>query len=220
MNRIISHITSIKFFLIITILFFIFGGAILWLEEKTEIHLAINGIHNNFFDWFFTYWTHAGDGLITAIAILPIGIYLYRKNGWSFFILGWGTLIIAGILAQIGKHLIYPNAMRPLKFIGEDLLYLVPNVDIHEWNSFPSGHTTTAFAFFSLIAITFFSQKFSGQLLCALCAILVGYSRMYLSQHFLEDVIAGAVLGLSAFLLMQFIYYLVRQEINPINDRF
>lgn len=220
MRRIGGHIFTIKTFIALVGLFILLGGIILWVEDKTKIHLALNEFHNQFFDFFFTYWTHFGDGLITAIAILPIGLYLYKKNGWSFFILGWGTLIMAGVLAQIGKHFIYPDAIRPLRFIGEDLLYLVPNVDVHEWNSFPSGHTTTAFAFFSLIAITFFSKKWIGQLLCAVCAILVGYSRMYLSQHFLEDVIAGAILGLSAFIFTQFLYYSIHRALDPSNDRF
>ena len=205
MKMFLKHIYSIKAYLIISGLFILIGGIILSMNEKVAIHLAINSCHNDFFDFFFTYCTYLGDGLVTAIAILPLGLLVFKKRGWSVFVLGWGTLILVGIFAQFGKHFIYPNAARPLKFIGENLLYLVPNVDVHEMNSFPSGHSTTAFAFFGFVAFTFFRQNITGQIGCVILAILVGYSRIYLSQHFLEDVIAGASLGLLALLFMQMI---------------
>jgi len=34
---------------------------------------------------------------------------------------------------------------------------------------------------------------------------LIGYSRMYLSQHFLEDVVAGAILGILSFSIAFFV---------------
>ena len=36
-------------------------------------------------------------------------------------------------------------------------------------------------------------------------AILVGYSRVFLGQHFLQDVVAGAILGMISALVVYFV---------------
>jgi membrane-associated phospholipid phosphatase len=52
-----------------------------------------------------------------------------------------------------------------------------------------------AFAFFSFLAFCI-PQKRWAALLLFLAALLVGVSRVYLGQHFEEDVLLGSVLGL------------------------
>jgi membrane-associated phospholipid phosphatase len=60
-------------------------------------------------------------------------------------------------------------------------------------DSFPSGHTTSAFALATTIAIISKDKKIG--LFCFILAALTGYSRIYLGQHFLEDVGFGSLLG-------------------------
>lgn len=201
MMTMLRSIKSVLPFLLVSALFLLIGVILLMTEEKISIHLVINGLHNGFFDFFFNYFTHAGDGLFTAISAVLIFVYLYSKFGWSTFILGFFTLIFVGLLAQFMKQVIYPDALRPLLFIGEEKLRLVPNVEMYLQNSFPSGHTATAFAFFLFFAYSCFKSNWPWQIICALFAVGVGYSRMYLSQHFLEDVVMGAGLGIFAFFL-------------------
>lgn len=208
MKRAFNNIGQIGVYFFTSLLFVLIGIILLLWQEKTELHLALNTIHSVPFDYFFEYTTYLGDGLITALAVMPIGIYVYKKQGISTFVLGWGTLILVGILTQIGKRLIFPDAMRPVRYIGEEFLYLVPNVDIHEMNSFPSGHTATGFAFFAFVAFTLFRNQRMAQIGCAIVAVLIGYSRIYLSQHFMSDVVAGAMLGLFSFLIVHFITHL------------
>ena len=66
--------------------------------------------------------------------------------------------------------------------------------------SFPSGHTTTAFATFGSIAAT--TRKRGTVALCLLLAVLVGFSRMYLGVHTPLDVAAGALTSLGLILLL------------------
>ena len=178
------------------------GSVILMIGSKEGVHLAINGFHNEILDIFFKLFTYVGDGAITAIAVLPIGFILWKRYKYAPLIIGWGTLLLCGVLAQFMKRVVFPDASRPLKFFGEGTLHLVSGVEQHMANSFPSGHTTTAFGFFAFLTIYFAKDKPVLQGFFAICAVLIGYSRMYLSQHFLEDVVTGALLGLIAFLIM------------------
>lgn len=206
--RALRTILSIRFFLLISIVFILTGSVILWLHDKSMIHMAINSVHTVFFDFLFRWITYLGDGIVSVLVSITVAIVLHRQYGWSVFWLGAFTLIFAGIFAQILKQLVYPGAERPLVFLENEHLYLVPGVEVHSSNSFPSGHTTSAFAFFAFLSFTLAQGKIWLQLFFALLAGAVGYSRMYLSQHFLEDVVTGAVLGLMSFMLA---FLLVRQ---------
>lgn len=68
--------------------------------------------------------------------------------------------------------------------------------------SWPSGHTTTAFAF--AIAVILMSSRLKYILLPL--AALAGYSRMALGAHYLADVIMGATVGtIGAILIYQWL---------------
>ena len=209
MRKGIQNIKLISVYIGTTLIFVLLGLVLLMLNEKVDLHLAINEMHSSIADQLFKYGTHLGDGGVTAIAVLPIGLLLYKRYQWSTFVLGWSTLIFTGVFAQFMKRVVYPNAERPIKFITEHVLYTVPGVDVHEMNSFPSGHTATAFAFFAFVTMAFFRKNRLMQFVMALVAIFVGYSRMYLSQHFLEDVVSGAILGLLAYLVGHLITSLI-----------
>ena len=150
MKKGLKEISKVSTFLITSIFFILIGVIIIATQEKTGIHLAINSYHNEFLDFFFKYWTYVGDGIIAPIIVILLGLYSYKKDGISTLIFGIGTLIMAGALSQFLKRVFFSEALRPKEFIGGDQLYLVPNVDVHAFHSFPSGHTTAGFAFLAL----------------------------------------------------------------------
>ena len=87
------------------------------------------------------------------------------------------------------------NLPRPMEVYEHSgrAIHLVNGLEIHHWQSFPSGHTFTGFAFacfFMLVA----KNNVLGFLWLGL-AMLVGYSRVYLFQHFPRDVFVGSILG-------------------------
>jgi membrane-associated phospholipid phosphatase len=59
--------------------------------------------------------------------------------------------------------------------------------------SFPSGHTSTAFAFATSMSLNY--PKWYVIAPCYAYACTVGYSRMYLGVHYPSDVLAGALVG-------------------------
>lgn len=82
-------------------------------------------------------------------------------------------------------------------FVATVLKYTVreprPNSS-HEKNSFPSGHTTTAFAFATVVAT---EHSWEWGVPAFALAALTGFSRMNDERHFLHDVVAGMTLGVS-----------------------
>jgi len=61
--------------------------------------------------------------------------------------------------------------------------------------SFPSGHTMSGFALFTLMIFLLPQKNWIGLLFFSL-ALVVGVSRIYLVQHFLKDVYVGALIGI------------------------
>ncbi|WP_409772212.1 phosphatase PAP2 family protein [Thermaurantimonas sp.] len=157
--------------------------------DKVELHLALNSWKHPLSDVFFKFITHLGDGLI----FLPFILYFGLKKNREYFLLYSTAAVITLIVTALGKSVLFPNIDRPILEIGADKLKLVEGVRMHKKYSFPSGHTMAAFAFWSLVAVI--APKKLGYLF-ALIAILVGISRVYLSQHFIPDVAAGGLLGI------------------------
>jgi membrane-associated phospholipid phosphatase len=195
-----------------TILFVLVGTLIILLNNKTQLHINMIPKHTDLLDVFFKYITYLGDGMITGLLLLMICAFLYSKHKWKAFLLAAMTMMITGIVVYVMKQIIFPDALRPALFIDKNLLQLVPGVEIHEKHSYPSGHTSAAFAFFALISHLFFQSRRALQVIPLMIAILVGYSRIYLSQHFLEDVVTGALIGMLSFVVAHLIFKQIVQK--------
>lgn len=177
-----SFIIPYLFFLLIS-LFFLFS------YSRSEIHIFINNYHNKTADIAFQVFSFLGTGYITALFVI---IYLFIRYRYAIVLAASG--IAVAIIVRIFKLLIFPDLQRPVSYFkGVYDLYLVEGVKVHSYYSFPSGHTATAFVLFMILAV-FVEKKWLKFIFCIL-ALLTGYSRMYLSQHFLVDVVGGSVIG-------------------------
>ena len=105
-------------------------------------------------------------------------------------ILSASALITLGI-TQLCKHTIFEDEHRPSYFYEH--LSIVDGTDHHKNNSFPSGHTSAAFTFATILALIYEYRVL--QYLLPMLASLVAISRIYLGQHFLMDVLVGGILG-------------------------
>lgn len=176
-------------FLLSTFAFWLIAASIVLLFTKGEIHLYLNQFHTPFFDVFFKYITYLGDGVVIVIAALILAFFKVRYG--LFALAGY---LGSGIIVQLMKRLFFSHIKRPLGYFeGIADLYLVPGVDVHTSKSFPSGHTTTAFAFFACLAIL--SKSKYAQAPLFVIALLTAYSRVYISQHFLVDIFVGSMIG-------------------------
>ncbi len=170
-------------------------------HTKTEIHKAINQFHNSFFDIFFRFITHLGDGIFLIFLTLTFFLLKKRKIAINLLL----SYLLTGIIVQILKKTFFHDSPRPKKYfeiLGETLR-VVENVEIHSFQSFPSGHSTTVFAL-ATVLILFFENKIS-QFILGILAVTVAFSRVYLSQHFIEDIAAGSIIGISGAFLSYFL---------------
>lgn len=159
------------------------------INGKSASFIYLNGYHPFFLNVFFINYTFIGDGIFAICFILLLLFYFKRKQLGIALLM---SFLISGVAAQIIKNLI--NSPRPkLFFEAGQYLYFIDGVTIANNASFPSGHTATAFAMATVLALVIKNKNL--QLLILFAAILVGYSRIYLAQHFLLDVIIGAVIG-------------------------
>ena len=182
------------------IIFLLVCSGIILLFSKDYIHIFINKHHHAIADVFFKYYTFVGDGFFNLFLFF---ILIFIKYRWAWMVAASGTTTM--IIVSVMKHIIYNGELRPLKFFdGIYNLNLVEGVDVHLYNSFPSGHTAGAFSLFFLFALI--SKKQYIKFFFLTIAILVGYSRMYLSQHFLVDVAMGAFIGGMVSLTCYFIF--------------
>jgi len=100
---------------------------------------------------------------------------------------------------------VFPDELRPFSLEMQRLVvHKVKNVTLLEQHSFPSGHTSTAFTM-ALLLSSVMSNRLWAYLLPML-AFFVGYSRIYLAQHFPTDVCAGIIIGLLTSYLSLLIY--------------
>jgi membrane-associated phospholipid phosphatase len=164
------------------------------LIPKGDDVLWINGNHSAFSDRLFTLITYGGDGKIFIPLII---ITLFVRFRYSLAVVS--AWIGHGILCSLLKKLAFPTLLRPIGTIDNDLLHFVPGVDVHTNYSFPSGHTATVFCFAILLALLV--KRRSVFLLVMAIATVVAYSRIYLLQHFLIDIVGGAFIGVTVALI-------------------
>ena len=174
---------------------------------KLQTHLMLNGYHTPVMDTIFKYITVLGEGFPTYFGIL---LLIWSRRYGLFILLSQGlTFIITQILKFAFAH---PRPATYFEQMGADLPDTVPGVSLRRaMNSFPSGHTSAAFAFFTCLALMT-PRKWAPLWMTAGWA--VAYSRIYLSQHFLEDILLGSVIGMISTCVM---YILMNQYFTKKN---
>lgn len=172
----------------------IIGLLPLLLSDKIQVQLLINSWHHPISDLIFRYLTHLGDGWLFVLVIVLMAIF----RSYYHALLGATTFALSGIGAQILKRMVFFDAARPKTLLGEQLQY-VEGVVVHASYSFPSGHSTTAFALSTFLVIALHKAQYD--ILWLALAVMVAFSRIYLHQHFLSDVYAGMCLGICTSLL-------------------
>jgi membrane-associated phospholipid phosphatase len=166
-----------------------------------ELFLAINHVHAAWADVAVTGVTYIGDGITFAVMLAVI--LVFRK--YKLFLTAGTVLLLVTLIVQIAKH--YYSEPRPALYFAETagLVHTVKWVTVHGSCSFPSGHTTTAFAMFTFLTLIC-RNKLTGFAFLTL-ALLAAHSRIYLAQHFFVDVYAGSIIGTTGSLVVYTLFH-------------
>lgn len=121
---------------------------------------------------------------VTFGLVVALMFFIETKNHWFFL-----PISLSGILSYLVSEVVLKEFFqRPRPFTAmSDALVVVRYTD---W-SFPSTHTTVAFA--SAYILSRFLPRHT--LLLFFLAFCVGFSRIYVGAHYPSDVFCGAVLG-------------------------
>jgi membrane-associated phospholipid phosphatase len=181
-------------FLIPVLLFLIAALTFTWWYPYGFELIALNQFRAEPLNTFFVTVTWLGEFYFWLVVAIALAFYKFR---YTLIILVAGAIIAP--IAALTKHFI--GIPRPNTFLDinnyQELVIKVPGVKLlGGYNSFPSGHTIIAFTMFSLITLMFYKKYPLIGLLTAWTAVLVGLSRVFLVQHFLTDVVAGALFGI------------------------
>lgn len=185
-----------KLFLIAYLGVLLFGFSLHLVFGKEACFLFVNSNNTALGDLLFPYITYFGDGLTVLLFAIILLFISYRKSITLGFI-----YLFSSQIAQLLKRLVFSDFPRPSKYFeGKQHLHFINGIELHKMMSFPSGHTTSIFALMAFLAIITKNKKIS--ILYLLVACLGAYSRMYLAQHFLEDLLAGSLIGVLTALLV------------------
>ena len=143
-------------------------------------------------DGFFYWFTKVGEEVAYLTTFFFLLFVQYRYAIWVPLI----GIIVTAVAFGLKSFFRHPRPMAYFKDLGTfDQINLIEGVVMRGGpTSFPSGHTMSAFALYGFISFCLAQKRGVAVLLYAI-AFLVGFSRIYLAQHFLEDVYLGAILG-------------------------
>ena len=133
--------------------------------------------------------------------------YFIQKNRYCYthvVTFKFSMTVQRNLIIQFLKRIIFKDQLRTSK-IFQDLIQdgswnTIEGLNLYEKFSFPSGHTALIFCF--CITLSLYIKKNNWALFFISIAFLVGFSRIYLTQHFLIDVLFGALIGSLIALLM------------------
>lgn len=185
-------------------LFLVSGTVMVLTVPKLELHTWMNSEHNRLLDRVFRALTFLGDGWFAAMVAAFFLLIRFR-----YTLMAATASLASGFLVQFLKRVVFRDMDRPGSYLEQmPDLALVTGVDLHHHFSFPSGHTTTVFAILMLAGLISGKRWITFSLV--LLAWMVGFSRVYLSQHFLMDVLAGSLIGVLSALF----FYWYFQRLN------
>lgn len=133
--------------------------------------------------------THLGNGWVQAALCVPL-MFFFSRTRFRSHLLAMALTAAAGGLFVAGAKVVVGRERPPTYFERQ-------GVSIHTQskkppdNSFPSGHTQTAFSTATYLSLLYPALS----PLFLLLAGLVGLSRISLGVHFPLDVLVGALLG-------------------------
>lgn len=164
---------------------------------------------NSFVDKLFLAISLLGE--VYLFIIVAVVLYWLVNKRWAYkFIISFltSTAIVAGLKVLVKRPRPYQHPSGRVKSIGKEA---TARYGEHSY-SFPSGHSQCAAAISTGVLAE--RRKWYLWILFGLNIILVPFSRLYLGQHYLTDVLFGVLIGILVTIIVYLIFeYIKREEI-------
>jgi membrane-associated phospholipid phosphatase len=188
-----EFIRNNRLVLAIYLLLVLVAIVVIFYFEKNQVHLFVNQyVGNRFVNALFFNATYLGDGVVAPFLVLAVTVINMRAGFTTTC-----ALLLASLISTILKYQFFDDAHRPyyiFQYFDRHDLNLVEGVEMHIHNSFPSGHATQTFAI--LMSAVFVAKRQGFKIFFLAVAVVAAFSRVYLSQHWLVDILAGSLIGL------------------------
>jgi len=156
------------------------------LDANQSLFFSINHVSQQILpDALAAHLTELGNGALVGVFALVL-VILSPDVAKRFLLI---TLLAAVVIAGLKQFF---NDPRPAGVLSIDEFHIIG--DVLKKYSFPSGHTTTAFAMAGFVLLTYQNLVLRSTVL--ILALLAGFARISVGAHWPEDVFAGAALGL------------------------
>jgi len=202
---------KINIFFWFYLVFLLVGLVINFMFSQKQIFFWVNTRYSHTLDSIMPYCTDIGNGFFcVAIAILALFIINIRL-GLAIF----ASYALEGIAVQVLKQAIFTGRPRPwAQYADNHAVHLVPDFIPYSNNSFPSGHTATAFCMAALFVLLYPKMNRIWQVLIFIISASVAYSRIYLSQHYFVDIYVGSIVGVLSSMLVYYYFYRYKYNSN------
>ncbi|MEI6020011.1 MAG: phosphatase PAP2 family protein [Bacteroidota bacterium] len=182
-----------------TVIFCLFMMASKYNAQKIDLHIltSINSGTYKTWDKLMLGTSQSVYGLMPLSFASSMASAYYQhdekqiRNAWR----SGANLLLAGGITTGLKYVV--NRPRPFITYPNDIKQRDKGVGPY---SFPSGHTTFAFAMATNLSLSY--KKWYITVPAYAYASLVGYSRMRLGVHYPSDVLCGALIGIGSGFLV------------------
>lgn len=179
---------------------------------RDELHVLLNGYNTPFLDVFFKYFSKYGP----VVFILCILYYVVKRENYKVLFILLSSYLLNFIVVTFVKKVFFIHVHRPTYYFSEKGidLHLIDGVSSQIPFTFPSGHTSEAFLLLLFVCILSTSKWIHFISICI--AVIMAYSRVYLSKHFLIDTVGGSLLGV---FIVTLLFYVFQHKNSTLLDR-
>lgn len=183
------------------------------LPFEGPLFLSLNGSHSELMDKAMWLYSFKFTWVPLYLCLVILFIYKFRNNWKEYTLIFVSIALLILICDQVASGMLKPMFERFRPTHHPDFKNQVEIVFGYRGGryGFASSHASNAFGFAMFTALQFRHRLFTVLLFTH--AIITAYSRIYLGVHFISDVVVGALIGITAGVLIFKFYIFVRKKL-------
>ena len=160
-----------------------------------KFFIGITELGDSLWYFFMFFIIFSISFLSKKTSLISFKTYSYLKR---FSLFGFFYLLLVGATTQIIKHLVgRPRPNHASLDEGFDFNFLTTESTFH---SFPSGHSSTIIAIALIASLVLPSLKYFFYI----CGLIIAFSRVVVGAHFITDVVAGTLIAIIVYKVLDF----------------